>query len=209
MYDKETMLSVFGKRIKELRRINKYTVRELAEKVGISSSNISEYEAGNVMPSMYVLYALSEVLNVDMDYLSGKTNMKFNRKNNQATNKKIPVYSSASCGDGTQPLSTPIGEKPKPPNADGDYWVIAKGDSMKPKIFDGDELLVKSTQNVNNHDIVIVLHDGEVLCKIFYDSDKAVVLVSENKEFPNITLLKTEANNQIMGKVTYIGSKVF
>ncbi len=209
MYDKETMLSVFGKRVKELRSINKYSVRELAERVGISPSNISEYEAGNVMPSMYILYALSEVLNVDMDYLSGRSNMKFNRNQNHTTNQRIPVYSSASCGEGTQPLSTPIGEKPKPPNADGDYWVIAKGDSMTPKIYDGDELLVKSTQNVNNHDIVIVLHEDEVLCKIFYDSDKAVVLVSENKDYPNITLLKREANNQIIGKVTYIGSKVF
>lgn len=209
MYDKEKILSVFGTRVKELRRINKLSVRELAKRVGISASNISEYESGNVMPSMYILYSLSEVLKVDMDYLSGKSNTKINLGNHNYEMSKIPVYSSASCGTGTSPLETPIDYQSKPPDTDGDYWVIAKGDSMIPKIYDGDKLLVKSTQNVHSHDIVIVLHNDEILCKMFYDSEKAVVLVSENKTYPNITLLKREADNKIIGKVTYIGSKVF
>lgn len=66
-------LSFIGERIKEMRRANGLTQKELGEKLNLLNSTISNYENGRSSPDVNTLYALSSVLNCSVDYLLGKT----------------------------------------------------------------------------------------------------------------------------------------
>lgn len=74
MESKSTCVEVFGKRLKELRKVNGYTIEQFAEAVGISKSTVGYYENNNRMPDIEILSRIADVLNVSADYLIGKTN---------------------------------------------------------------------------------------------------------------------------------------
>lgn len=57
-----------------MRAAQGYSQPELAKRVGVSDRNISNYETGYSFPSIKVLYRISQVLKVSIDYLLGLTN---------------------------------------------------------------------------------------------------------------------------------------
>ena len=71
---KELDKKVIGTRIKEIRKKNKLTQKDLAELVNTSQSTISSYENGNTMILTAFLYEICTKLNVSMNYVVGKTN---------------------------------------------------------------------------------------------------------------------------------------
>lgn len=63
-----------GKRIKEVREAKGLTQPELAERIGSTDRNVSNYETGYSFPSVKVLYKISVELDASIDYLLGLTN---------------------------------------------------------------------------------------------------------------------------------------
>lgn len=61
----------FSKRLKELRKEKELTQKELAEKLGVGRTTISEYESGKIVPRQDGLVKLAEILDVTVDYLTG------------------------------------------------------------------------------------------------------------------------------------------
>ena len=74
MENKNTYTGVFGKRLKELRKANGYTIEQFAELVGIAKSTLGYYENANRLPDVEVLARIADALNVSTDYLIGRTN---------------------------------------------------------------------------------------------------------------------------------------
>ena len=71
---KNTCEQVFGKRLKELRKEHGYTIEQFADMVGISKSTLGYYENDKRMPDIEILARIANVLNVNADYLIGRTN---------------------------------------------------------------------------------------------------------------------------------------
>lgn len=69
IFDKE----VLRQRIQESRLRMKMNQNQLAEKAGITPAAISQIEKGNRVPSIPVLHRIANVLEVTLDYLTGKT----------------------------------------------------------------------------------------------------------------------------------------
>lgn len=65
--------NILGDRIKERRKIKRLSGASLAEEIGISQRMISCYETGTKKPSTKTLEKLSEILEVSIDYLMGRT----------------------------------------------------------------------------------------------------------------------------------------
>lgn len=57
-----------GKKIAELRNQRGWTTRQLAEKVGVSHSSISQYEADESIPRRKVVNELSRIFGVKPEY---------------------------------------------------------------------------------------------------------------------------------------------
>lgn len=66
-------LTAFSERLKALRKNHGLTQKELAESVGMTAASFSAYENGTKTPSLSVAVALSEVYNVSLDWLVGKS----------------------------------------------------------------------------------------------------------------------------------------
>lgn len=58
-----------GKRIKQLRKEERLTQAQLAEKIGVSSRMVRAFESGDSGASIDVLVSLSELFNTSLDYL--------------------------------------------------------------------------------------------------------------------------------------------
>lgn len=66
-------MSSLGSRIRELRKLNRLTQKEIADKLGMGSSNFGHIENDRVTPSSKDLEIIASILNTSTDYLLGRT----------------------------------------------------------------------------------------------------------------------------------------
>ncbi len=72
-----------GKRIKQLRKDNNWTQKELAIQIESSHAQLNKYESGQNTPPLDKLMMLADVLNTSVDYLLGGHN-----------ENELPVYNN-------------------------------------------------------------------------------------------------------------------
>ena len=72
-----------GKRVSRIRREKGYTQTELADKIGINQTHISDYERGKVRLHAEIIIRFAQALNISIDELLGmdKTKGKSHRPN--------------------------------------------------------------------------------------------------------------------------------
>ena len=66
---------VFGERLKALRQANGLTIKDFAEKAGISKSSVGYYENQNRVPDIVTVGKMADILNVSTDYLIGRASL--------------------------------------------------------------------------------------------------------------------------------------
>ena len=67
----ENLNEIIGKKLLYLRKRNKLTQAELAEKLSYSDKAISKWEKGESLPSVEVFYKISKLYSVSLDYIIG------------------------------------------------------------------------------------------------------------------------------------------
>lgn len=63
----------FGKVLRMLRTRSSLTQKQLADVLGVSESRIGMYERGHREPDFEMLEAIADYFNVDMDFLTGRS----------------------------------------------------------------------------------------------------------------------------------------
>ncbi len=203
---------MFGTRIKEERQRLGLSQEILSEKLGVSRRTLVGWEKDDSSPTAVQLFALHE-LGVDTNYIiTGQT------KNNGASDfneefVKIPVYDvEASAGHGSFFCSENIiyhmayrREWLKNRNLIvKDLGVIVvKGDSMEPTLNDKESILVNCAETTPKDGHIYVVRSGDVLWVKRVQrlpSDK-VLLISDNKYYPPITIDLNIDDFQVIGKV--------
>ena len=108
-------------------------------------------------------------------------------------------YGNAQCGpngsilDGNPVDKIPIASKLLKFPAREAFIVSAKGDSMEPRIHEGDLLISQRMSNPNNGDIVVCVFGEEVLVKKFFHQDNRITLISINSEkYPPIPIYESD-----------------
>ena len=71
--DKNEIYKKFGERILKLRIEKDLTQKEIAEQLGIAQQTYQGTETGNTKTTLHLLEQLSNIYNVSMDFLAGKT----------------------------------------------------------------------------------------------------------------------------------------
>lgn len=66
-------MKIFGERLKEIRTEKHLTQDDVAKMLNVSGNTIYAWEKDKQEPSMATLLKLSEILEVSLDYLFGKT----------------------------------------------------------------------------------------------------------------------------------------
>ena len=60
----------FGENLKELRKLNKVSQKEFAEKMNTSQQRVSEWECNKVEPSSFNILKIIKVLNISFEDLT-------------------------------------------------------------------------------------------------------------------------------------------
>lgn len=63
----------FGQRLRDVRKENHLTQKQLAEKIGVTERNLRHYELGTMKPGLDVIISILDNTNVSADYLLGRT----------------------------------------------------------------------------------------------------------------------------------------
>ncbi len=184
---------------KELQGLSNYKIAKL---LNCSQSTVANWLNGNSEPSP------SQVTNIALVLKCGVADLIDNFVNNKKSlpqdvmqeqsnvtyldNKKIhlvPLYGSVSAGFGAYACSDVIDYIPlfikNPFEVKDTICITIKGDSMSPKIEDGDVAVVHKQTSVDSGSIAVILVDGEegYIKKVVYGSDW-VELISLNPDYP-------------------------
>lgn len=192
----DTYAIEIGKRIHDKRIELRLTQEELGLAVGMNKSTVQRYETGQVKKiKLPVLEAIAKYLGVTPDWLAGKSDSEtIEREPNaiilpQGKIRMIPVFEKVSAGLGAYADDCIVDYLPcfiqSDSEAERTICVKVCGNSMYPKIEDGDIIQVLKQDWAESGQIAVVLIDGEdaVVKKIEYTSD-TVKLISINPEWP-------------------------
>lgn len=161
--------------------------------LGLSTAVATKWKNGAV-PRSSTLLKIAEYFSVDGGYLLGSTATPRATPNADildGNTYNVPVFESVSAGFGTYPDNHITGYIPmffsSSMEAQESIFVIVRGDSMFPKIEDGDTVLVHKQTSVDSGSIAVVLIDGEdaLVKKVVY-GETWIELQSINPMYPPI-----------------------
>ena len=202
-----------GKIIEERRKELNLTHEEIGNAVGVSKSTVKKWESGYISNMKRdKISLLAKVLQIsptklidDDDPIESNATIL-----TQTDIRMIPLYESVSAGFGAAACDCIIDYIPtvihNPYEAAETIAIRVSGDSMYPKIEDGDTIVVHKQTSVDNGQIAVVLIDGEdaVVKKVKYGSNW-VDLVSINPEYKTRHFEDEELNRlQVLGLVRQI-----
>lgn len=72
----QELKQIIAKNISELRKLNKMTQLDLAEKLNYSDKAVSKWERGESIPDISVLIEIAKIFNVSLDYLVSADHVK-------------------------------------------------------------------------------------------------------------------------------------
>jgi lexA repressor len=197
-------------RIKSAREDLKLTKRELAKRIGVHESSINKYEKGLVDIPLSKISELARVLKVTEAYLMG-----WEEKSEQKPQGlQIPVLGTVAAGIPISAVEDILDyeEIPLSWQSQGEFFALRiKGDSMQPKIDDGDVVIVRQQSDANSGDTVIALVNGDdATCKKLQKTDNGIMLVSTNPNYLPMFFTNEEILTKpvvILGKVVELRSK--
>jgi len=179
---------LLAERLKLLRTEKELTQQDVADKLEITRQAYNNYETGKRKLDNESLIVLSEFFGVSTDYLLGKTDNKVPIKMPKKKGVKIPVLGRVQAGAPTDAIEEVIGWEEITPEmaAIGEFFGLKiKGDSMSPMFLDGDTVIVKKQNCVENGEIAVVLVNGsDATVKKFVKHSNGVSLVAINPAYP-------------------------
>lgn len=192
-----------GEKIKEFRLKRGMSQEELADLLGTTKQTVSRYETGERKANQDILFKLSEIFKVSIDDFFPS------KKENEAKEivfTKLPIVGTVSCGNGVLAYQDIDGYEEVPTswlNGCEYFFVRAKGDSMmNARIMDGDLLLIRRQDDVENGEIAAVLIDDEIVLKRVYKTNDTIILQSENPKYQPIVLQRNDMKDvRIIGKL--------
>lgn len=214
----------FMERLNELCSEHHISKRTLEKEAGLSSGSTSKWK--DKLPGQSSLIKLSKYFNVTTDYLTGQSEYKTQEEALRhfesivdesalasdvlriERGMEIPVLGQVAAGTpifaeenyiDTEEISTELA-------AIGEFFGLKiKGDSMSPRIMEGDTVIVRQQDDAESGDVVIVLINGDsATCKRLMKYKEGISLLSFNPAYKPMTFSNKEIEEKpvkIIGKV--------
>ena len=200
-------------RIKKLRLQRGWSQEELAKKIGYADkTSIAKIEAGKVDLPQSKIIAFSNVFFVTPSYLMDGNNS----LPNSTKRKGIPinVLGRVAAGIPIESVEEIIDteEITEELAVTGDFFGLQiKGDSMEPRLVEGDVVIVRQQDDAESGETVIVLINGEdATCKRLKKYSDGIMLLSNNPKYEPMVFSKQEIIDKsvkIIGKVVELRGK--
>lgn len=206
-------LSLFGERLSESLKDSVETSYTLADKLNLSPATISRYTNAKMMPKLATVYEISRILNINPEWLIGKSDQK--HKNSLKTKStKIPVLGKVIAGIPIDAVEEILDyeEISEEMARQGEFFALQiKGDSMEPRIKENDVVIVRKQQDIDSGDVAIILVNGyEATVKKVTKFPGGINLIPNNPSYDVITYTNEQIEKlpvQIVGKVVELRAK--
>lgn len=199
-----------GQRIFEVRKKKKITRKQIADFLKVHETTIKRYEDGTTkkIPTE-VVEKIAKFMNVSIDYLTG-----WEYEPQPPQGLQIPVLGTVAAGIPISAVEDILDyeEIDSSWKSQGEFFALRiKGDSMQPKMDDGDVVIVRQQSDANNGDTVIALVNGDdATCKKLQKTENGIMLVSTNPNYLPMFFTNEEIQTKpvvILGKVVELRSK--
>ena len=204
----------FSQQLKSIMQIRNISQSELCEITGISKSALSQYLSGAFKPKQERTYLLAKALRTTPEYLMGLTDdpevsptIAGNNLESahtavelpQSHIRMVPLYESAAAGFGAYANSCAIGSIPcyiaSEWEAENSIAIKVRGDSMYPKIEDGDIVIVCKDMEYDDGKIVVArIDEDEAVVKRLRIYTEKLVLESINPEYQDRVFERDDMN---------------
>lgn len=149
-------MAEFKDMLKYYRMRENLSQAQLAKRLGLSASTISMYEVGKRQPDFEKEELIADFFNVDLNTLRGKD------VEAESKCRRIPVYGRVAAGIPIEAVENIMDYEEIPISWKGEYAALkVKGDSMAPRILEGDVIIVHLQDDAESGDIVVALINGQ------------------------------------------------
>lgn len=197
------MASVGG-RIKQIRLARGISQNQLAKIAGISQAGLSAIESTTKSPSVDTLGRIAEALDIplarllDSDYSGTPT----------SSGVQIPVLGSVQAGLPISAVQDILDYEEITPElaATGEFFALRiKGNSMEPRMMEGDVVIIRQQDDADTGDTVVVLVNGdEATVKRLKKRPEGIMLIPNNPAYEPLFY----SNQDIMELPVHIIGKV-
>lgn len=194
----------FPELLRQCRKQKHMSQAELASLLGVTQQAVGKWESGKSSPDPTTVAKLAEILDTTADYLlglfdptaEGQTEERFF---GSYVYSLIPVIGTVKAGYGALAYEEDYGkEYARVKDPSSYFYLVVRGDSMEPRIHDGDLVAIRSQPEVENGEIAAVRIDGEATLKHVYLHDSFIELRPENPAFNSIILSREDMNNVVI-----------
>lgn len=201
----------FKDMLKYFRMRDNLSQAELARKLGLSASTVSMYEVGNREPDFETEEKIADFFNTDLNTLRGRD---IEKQHVAGGAVSINVLGRVAAGIPLEAVEEIIDteEISEDMARTGDFFALQiHGDSMEPKISDGDVVIVRQQDDAETGDIVIALVNGDdATCKRLKKYHDGIELIANNPTYDSMFFSNEEITNKpvrIIGKVVELRAK--
>ena len=204
----------FSKRLTQALDLRGLSAADLSRATGVSEGTISCYKKGKYQAKQNRVYDFAKALRVDPAWLMGyDVPMEPHGQNAPAKSTippgfqpmpemtTVPIVGRIACGTPILAEQNIEGSACVPARWRATFSLVCKGDSMEPKIHDGDLVAIRKQPEVENGEIAAVRIGEEATLKRVYKRDGFLELRPENTKYESIILVgKDMAKATIEGK---------
>lgn len=197
--------------LKSLRQSAKETQADLAAILGVDRTTYAKYESGASEPSFETLQKIAQHFGVTSGYLMGEAGA----PKRPGAGVRIPVYRAVAAGIPIEAIEDVVDWEEIEPDmaASGKFFGLRiAGQSMEPRICDGDVVIVRQQEDVNSGDVAIVLVNGfDATCKRVKKDSTGIWLLPNNPAYEPTHYSAAEIATlpvRIIGKVVELRGKL-
>ena len=207
----------FSELLKQCRKQKGISQAELASKLGVTQQAVGKWESGKSSPDPSTVARIAELLNTTADYLLGLYRPVSNvsapeeRFFGSYSESLIPVIGTVKAGYGALAFEEDYGQEyARVKDPSNYFYLVVRGDSMEPRIHDGDLALVHKQDTLENGDLGVLIYgdEGEGTLKRYLQRGNCVVLQPFNPTYKEMVIKGEDLNNlHIAGRVVETKAK--
>ncbi len=200
-----------------LRRNAGMSQQALAKELSIAQNTLSQYERGTRSPDHNTLQRIADFFHVSVDFLLGRTvpaDIYHNLAPSTDGSKWVPVLGDVAAGIPIEAIEDIVDyeEISSSVSRSGDYFALRiKGDSMEPRMTNGDVVIVRKQDFADEGDIAVVLVNGDsaTVKKVSFQNG-GLILIPFNQAYSPVYYSRDDVINRpvnIIGKVVELRAK--
>ena len=201
----------FSQHLRAARKQAHLSQTELAEALGVTQQAVGKWENGKSSPDPGTLGRIAALLGTSSDFLLGlhketeETRAAADRFFGARHESLVPVIGTVKAGYGALAFEEDYGQEYANVKDPASYfYLVVKGDSMEPRIQDGDLALVHRQSTLENGDLGVFVYgeDGEGTLKKYVQRGNSIILHPFNADYDEMGIKGADLEHlYIAGKV--------